>query len=486
MGKNETAIQKEHQREYMVAYYQKVGDDNTKLTNRIQWEYQTHQSVQKNNVGRITQRLEASREANLETRRSKLRSILQSDALELKKELSALSETPQERRAKLNEKAAQLREEKERKRAEYVEEQLRRQFRMTTDELRSAGDKKMMKLCETDRRQQIELKALNKSAEELEKARWKEIGEMNREKLIERERQEIEAKKRMDALTYDEIGTQLELIKAQREKQKQIQAEEAEELSRIMKEEEQKEKQNLKQHAERAAAQRVEILKYNSQVQAKKNKEALRKVNEGPEVSSIPALMRETDENLSERKQKLVGDMRRFLAYRQAQQRQAQEREKELDAWRGAESERVARRQDLAWQNEQLAREKLMKEVIETRQMQILEKGNFPFFKLITFCRNQTNFWFLFIAEMHRQEKKLQNLEGSICILHEPDDVKSTAAARRAIFAESLKRQIEERQFQAQLEQAARQQEAFEAKIAEQDYQRRLRAELDADQANFQ
>jgi hypothetical protein len=134
---------------------------------------------------KATQReLLASQQAEqeqLDARRQKLASLLAEDTARERQQLNALQETPEQRRARLIERAQQLKERREAARRQFVEEQERRRFRENCDELRRGEGDLLVAHCTriqgeqmSARKEQIQL---DEERERLEEERIAREGE---------------------------------------------------------------------------------------------------------------------------------------------------------------------------------------------------------------------------------------------------------------------------------------------------------------------
>eukprot|EP00474_Spongospora_subterranea_P001574 CRZ02032.1 hypothetical protein [Spongospora subterranea] len=336
---------------------------------------------------------------------------------------------------------------KEQSMSKYVDEQLRRQFRATCDELRQAGDKELIRKCERERRQQIETKKLYIAGERLQDVQWEELSNKTRQKQLDLEHNEAEKRRARNLSTYKEIDAQIETLQKKRELERAKVAEEAAAFQEELLRDRQKEAEERQAHALKAADQRLQIAEFNKEYAAKQ--EALNAVQDTEPIMQWG----ETPKQVQEDKHKLVVDMQQYLAYRQTEAQRHRQEERELDEIRNAELLKAAHKQDLLWHKEQLAKDKLMQEVIQSRRFQLLEKAE-------------------------AQRRTAQAVEQSAGLAISLAD--GIGARRTESIANALKHQMEERRYQRETEKAARFYEAAETRIAEAEYQKRLQAEIRA------
>ena len=146
-------------------------------------------------------------------------------------------------------------------------------------------------------------------------------------------------------------------------------------------------KVEAKRQAEIAAARRMEVARFNLEFQARKAAE--RKAQEDQDKKLLAnVLEKEAAETADEhaKKMALAKDMQEYLSYRERQRQKNAEIEAELDRLRAIELKKAADKQDMVWHREHLAREKLLREVLEHRQLQMLEKGEIYCNKIVSRC----------------------------------------------------------------------------------------------------
>lgn len=141
-----------------------------------------------------------------------------------------------------------------------------------------------------------------------------------------------------------------------------------------------------KRQQEETARRRQEVTQFNKEFQARKEAERRQQEEEDRKILEN-VLQKEAaeDHDDHEEKMRLSKDIKDYLAYRQAQREKNAKLEIELDRLRELELKKAADKQDIAWTREDLARQKLMKEVYEHRELQILEKG-LHFSECLTFA----------------------------------------------------------------------------------------------------
>ncbi|XXQ34884.1 Trichohyalin-plectin-homology domain-containing protein [Plasmodiophora brassicae] len=458
-------VERRRREEDVLEQYRASARSEFKLKTMAQWEQQTHASIQRNQITRIAEGIRDAHQERLERRRGALVALLAADDAVLKKELNALRETPQERRQRLRDRAAQIRADKDRAIGAYIQEQLRRQFRASSDDLRLTEGKNIALICERERRQQLELKQLAKAAEEIEKRKWDAAWEADRQAKIRHEEQEAAERSRINEMTYDQIDKQVAALRDHREMLRQQREKETADRLLAMKLDAEKDVEDHKRRQEEAARRRMDVQQFNADLRARKEAE---RAAEEQEQAVLLAMQDDDAARVQamekEEKQRLVKDMQQYLAYREAEKARAANEETQLEALRQAELAKVAQKQDLVWQKEQLARDKLMKEVLESRHMQLLEKDE-------RLRREKHAPW--------QNEGLLNQLQG---------DGSSSAddeAEKKRKMAETLRHQMEDNRYRREMDRAERFYEMRAAQLAEQRFQEQLQKEIEHDQANL-
>ena len=180
------AIERRRKEEDYLNSYKTLMNQNFKLRNLAQWEEQTDQAIQRNQVRSVVKKLQNKQKHKLNHRRKqyataycvmfstdihnhiivcvclRLKELLKTDAKIYEAELDALRESPAERRQRLRERAQEIRNAKDKKTREFVDSMYRKQFRNSCDDLRNNEGKNVMLQCDKDRRENLRLKELFK------------------------------------------------------------------------------------------------------------------------------------------------------------------------------------------------------------------------------------------------------------------------------------------------------------------------------------
>lgn len=463
------AIQRRRKEEDYLNSYKQLQEQNFKLRNLAHWEEQTDQAIQRNQVRSVVKKLQNSQQHRVNHRRKQLRALLNADAKVYEAELDALRESPAERRQRLRERAQEIRNAKEKTTKSFVQEQYRKQFRSACDDLRNNEGKNVMLQCDKDRRQNLRLKYLYDDLKKREENKWAIMWEQDRQNKIMREKIEAEQRKEMNQKTFEEIDVQVRALQARRiEVENQKQRDTMERVEQIRRDMENA-KIEAKRQADIAAERRMEVTRFNLEFQARKAAE--RKAQEDEDKKLLAnVLEKEAAETADEhaKKMALAKDMREYLAYRERQRQENARIEAELDRLRNAELKKAADKQDMIWHKEDLARKKLLREVLEHRELQMLEKD----------------------AERKRKDYS-RDLERQMLNEQLANDTDTSHEDRiqdlknKAEMARILKSQMEDNQYRREMDIAERQYEKRAAELAEQRYQEQLRREMEYDRANL-
>ncbi|XP_060092441.1 cilia- and flagella-associated protein 53 [Heteronotia binoei] len=308
-------------------------------------------------------------------RRERLRDLLEKEEKSYIAEMESLEETIEDRKQKMVEKAKALRENREEERRKMVAEKREQQLRADCEELRSQWSKKhLLEVCE-DRLAQLALNEELKKQREQEEATYLALWEEDRlakEKRAAREEQERQAR---NSDTLNMLNTQRAVAEAQRQEEKRLKEEEAKYME--------EERQLFKMEDERAEIERRRKLRECGDMLLASMREKMKRLNRARQeelaldmkvLDHIMEQSKEDTEGQKRRKKELLKEQQMYRAYLAEQLEEEKRLEKEMDKVREEEMARMwARRAELEKRGKE-ARERLMKEVLDTRQLQVQEK----------------------------------------------------------------------------------------------------------------
>ncbi|NXP18547.1 CFA53 protein, partial [Scytalopus superciliaris] len=312
----------------------------------------------------------------VDVRRERLRDLLEEEESKYFAEMDALEEMEaQDKEAKMKEQTRLLREKREKERQQLVAEKREQQFRNQCEELRTLCVKRNKKESSDSQLAQQALKEELKKEEKMEERRLEELCE--KELLAKDHQAELEAQKasaRIQEL-LNALHAQMAAHSARKEEEEQLKKEEAqwleEEMHLVRKEKEELERQKRHKQMEcrqillKAAQDRTNRLNEEKQDQLAVEKMILEQDFQDPQ--------RDMEEK-TKRKQELLKDQLNYLAHLAEQLEKEKEREKEEEKLFKEENDQVWAKRVEKMKLEREARFQLLRDVVNTRQLQMEEK----------------------------------------------------------------------------------------------------------------
>ncbi|XP_039176423.1 cilia- and flagella-associated protein 53 [Crotalus tigris] len=313
--------------------------------------------------------------AGEEERKERLRDLLEAEEKGFIAEMESQEETLEGRQNSMSRRAKELREKREEARRKLVAEKREQQFRETCEELRLLLSQQHTKeVCE-DRGTQLALQEELSKQKEREEAAYAALWEEDR--LAKEERAAEEAKKR-SGWREDMINTlnaQKAIAEAQREEARRLKEEEA----KLMEEE----RQLFKLENEQAEIARRQKLRECRDMLLDSMKKKARRLSEEKqdelalEMKILDHVLQESledTESQKQRKRELFKEQQMYQAYLAQQREEEKRQEKEMDRLRAEDAARMWAKRAEKEQALKLARDRLLKEVMDTRKLQIEEK----------------------------------------------------------------------------------------------------------------
>ncbi|NXG23489.1 CFA53 protein, partial [Grallaria varia] len=315
-------------------------------------------------------------EEEINVRRERLRDLLEEEESKYFTEMDALEETEaQGKVAKMKEQTRLLREKREKERQELVAEKREQQFRNRCDEFRTLCMKRNKKESSDSQLAQQALKQELKKEEKMEEQRLEEVCE--KELLAKDHQAVLEAQKALGRIQEMRNGldAQMAVLSTRKEEEEQLKKEEAEwlekELHLVRKENEELERKKRHKQQEcretllKAAQDKINRLNEEKQSQLAAEKMILEQDFQDPQ--------RDFEEK-TKRKQVLLKDQLNYLAHLAEQLKKDKEREKEDEKIFREENEQVWAKKIEKRKLEREARFQLLRDVVNTRQLQMEEK----------------------------------------------------------------------------------------------------------------
>ncbi|XP_072272553.1 cilia- and flagella-associated protein 53 [Pyxicephalus adspersus] len=358
-------------REQMLAFTK----DNDIKDLKSKWELITDHKILHNTVQRKVNETMEDYRMQVEERRDRLKALLETEELKYIQEMESMEETTLERQAKMRERARSLRERREKERLALVAEKRDQQFREQCEELRALKSRMHQNEVCTERMAQLALK------EELERQRkeeenlFAELWERDRLAKVENEEKKTQRQMELNREMLDVLQAQRSAAEAQRMEDKRLKEEEAYLLAeqrklmkmedeRALREKQQKQSmvRNMLDHSIRLKMKRL----------ARDQQEEL-----ALDMKIMEQIMQDTHDDTEEKRQRKLEMQKEQQIYRQYLTQQLEEekrQEREMDKLIEAELEKSWAKRAEQVRREKEARNRLMKDVMDTRRHQILEK----------------------------------------------------------------------------------------------------------------
>ncbi|XP_069483068.1 cilia- and flagella-associated protein 53 isoform X2 [Ambystoma mexicanum] len=342
---------------------------------KSKFEKITDHKILHNTVQRKVQDAMQQYKMGTEERRDRLRDMLENEERELIKEMESMEETALEKLAKMRERAKYLKEKREDERLALVAEKRDQQFREQCEELRSLLSQNHQREVCTERLVQLSIKEQLQKQQKEENDLFAQLWEKDRLMKEEREEQDAQSQKERDRGMLDVLHLQIAATEAQKMEEKRLKQEEAvimaqqRALYRLDEERAQREKLQKQQ-------QTRHMLDGNLRL---KMKRLAREQQEELilDMKILEQLLKDTQDDTLEKKQRKEEMRKEELIYREYLANQLEEekrQEKEMEKMIEAELEKSLAKRAEQTHLEREARYRLLREVMETRHLQICEK----------------------------------------------------------------------------------------------------------------
>ncbi|XP_025974646.1 cilia- and flagella-associated protein 53-like [Dromaius novaehollandiae] len=414
---------------------------------------QLHNSIQR----RVDETMQAYL-AGTEDRRERLRELLESEENRYFTEMESLEETVLEKQAKMRERAKLLREKREQERQKVVTEKREQQFREQCQEFRTWWVQKHQREVCADRLAQLALKEELKKQQQKEQQMFAELWEEDRLAKEKQEAVDMQKAAEQHREVLSVLGAQVAVLNAHREEAKRLKEEEARLLE--------KEKQLLKVENERLQMEKLQKQKEHRDMLVSAAQDKMKRLNEEKQeelaldMKNLEKTLQESQggtEEKRKRKQELFKEQQTYRAHLAQQLEEEKQREKEVDKLLDEERAKVWAKKAEQLRLEKEARKQLLKDVLDTRQLQIEEK-------VVRNAKEQ---------EELAQERKL--LAEAITELGRIEEEKYARKVKEAKeYQEQLKAQIAYQQQARDAEEEEKQREYESALAAERAYQERI------------
>ncbi|KAK6494415.1 cilia- and flagella-associated protein 53 [Huso huso] len=339
------------------------------------WEKITDRRIIHGTVQRRVHEAMHQYKMGIEERRERLRDLLDTEEKHYINEMESMEETTLERQAKMRERAKTLRERRESERQKLVVEKRDQQFREQCEELRSLmTHRRQGEVC-SDRKVQLAMKEEIRKAEKEQEKLFADLWDKDR--LAKEAREEQEALKQMERNreVLDVLQVQRAALEAQKTEEKRLKEEEAQ----LLKEQ----RELLKLEKERGWLEKLQNQQQTKNLLDESLRLKIRRLGReyqeevALDMKIMEQVLNEVHDETEERHQRKIElreEQKRYRQYLAQQLQEQKQQERELDKLLEAELKKSWAKRDKQWSLEKEARKRLMKEVMETRKVQIQDK----------------------------------------------------------------------------------------------------------------
>ncbi|XP_066502670.1 cilia- and flagella-associated protein 53 [Hoplias malabaricus] len=349
--------------------------DQTACDLRMRWERNTEKRMVSATIDRRVQEAMGQYQMTIDERRERLREMLESEEKEFLQELEEKEETVLERQTKMRARAKFLQEKRESERQKIVADKLDQLFREQCEELRAAQTRHRQDEVCRERAAQIRTREETRRLRQEEELLFAQMWESDRLAKEERENQQTQRQKESNFQTLAFLRDQMQAAEEQRQQDKQLRAEEAqllrEQREMLCLEEERALRQKLQSQEKRRRQLDLSLrLKMKRLAREQQDELAL-------DMSILEQLLlHERDEKKEDalRKLELREEQQKYRHYLAEQLEEQKRQEAETEQLIEAELQQTWTRRTEQWRLEKEARDRLMKDVLDTRRLQIQEK----------------------------------------------------------------------------------------------------------------
>lgn len=336
------------------------------------FEENSTQSIKRNTLFRRVEEMRAVEDSKLDARRERLRQLFKEDVKRFTEELLAQEETKESRLEKMRTRMQELKSKREADRKLVVEKKLLQRWRNECDELRTIESKILEEEVARACADQMVERDQKKAQEREEKRFYDALWEQDRLKKIAKEEAEKTRSKEMNAATVAMLESQLDALRKQAAEEERLKQEEAALMRHEI--------QTLQLQDERALARklseqriiRADLDRFNSLKIAQRAREVADSLSLDMKiVNEFLAMDKAESESKSRRRAELRREMALYREHLREQKAIEEKREREMERMQKEEADKLWRIRTEKWQREQLARDRLMSEVLAGRKEQL-------------------------------------------------------------------------------------------------------------------
>ncbi|KAJ7987123.1 hypothetical protein DPEC_G00335490 [Dallia pectoralis] len=348
--------------------YQNICDLKTN------WEKDTDRRIVLGTIARRVKDAMGQYQMSIDERRDRLHDMLEEEEMALLKEMETKKETVLEKQAKMRERAKLLRDRREGERKRVVEDKLEQLFREQSEELRAEQTRRRQEEVCTERAAQLRARQEEQRQAEDEQQLFARLWESDWQAKTERESLEAQRQRQSNLEQVAYLRVQMEAAVQHREQARRLQEEEAQllrEQREMMRLEEQREHRQKLQGQESRRRLLDHSLRLKMRRLAREQQEEL-----VLDMSILEQLLTgaEDEKEGEARKFELREEERRYRQHLANQLEEQKRQEAETEELIETELRETLTRREAQHRKEKEARNRLMKDVMDTRRLQIQEK----------------------------------------------------------------------------------------------------------------
>jgi hypothetical protein len=169
---------------------------------KANWENKTNKVIEGKQIKRKYEQLQDQRRRFIDIRRKKLSELLIGEEESYRQEIISMQETPEQVRLKMEAKLKGMKEAREKERLEQVQKLQEQRFFESADELRKNESEAFAFSCYLEQENQMLDKLKKRQQERLEEEVFVKLNNYDNIKKIEKEKSQIEEKKKKEEETY--------------------------------------------------------------------------------------------------------------------------------------------------------------------------------------------------------------------------------------------------------------------------------------------
>jgi len=318
-----------------------------------------------------------SRDEALASRRGRIAQLYAQEEKQWRQELAGLTKNADERKLDMQQRAEKLKTNREATRKEQAKAAEMRRWRDGCDELRAEMAQGIVLECIIDRDLQAKEKEHRFEQDMKAERMYDKMWEQDRQKKIQRERNDEERRTLIEKECCDMIATQISEMAQKRADAEVLKWEEGEALKKQFKDQQIEAAQDARHRQIDQIKERERVASFNKQVAEERAEQMQLELQEDVKMLNL-VLAKEKAEDERDRAERLehIEECRKFGEEVKAQMAKDADNEAELDRLRQDDAERQWRKREEQWAREKAARDHLMREVILERKRQLERKAD--------------------------------------------------------------------------------------------------------------